>query len=539
MSLPEESTGTQLPQSEIEGGGGDFSFEVGQCVGRRRFRLERGIGRGRMGVVWKAFDEQTNETVALKFLSEKISGNPATLAAVRREVIRSHSLSHRHIVRTHDLYAAAGEPAFISMEYVEGPNLHAWALEREKRSFAWTEVWLWLRHLCDALSYAHSRGIIHRDLRPANLMLDSRGALKLADFGLAAAVKFPGEADNRLAEETVACMSPQQLAGAPAALTDDVYSVGACLFELLAGVPVFRGSGISRQIKVETAPSLFATLQERGIKHAIPEEIEELILQCLSKNPQQRPQSAKALLEMAGGSLEDGETDEDHSKQPSAGKSGAQRRRRMFVSGVVVAGLLLGGGLTMVLRKPVASSNLDLKLAPVRSSSFEPPNVPERAFDGVHRVVTGDHYRWVSGAFTGDRSEWIAVDLGKDMQLLRVTIDWELAFARDFSVRTRTSAEEFVADPAQWTQRGLITGFEEKNIMAVNDSESIEDAIFDFEHGNARVGAWMSADQADVETAPVVARHVMINLTARGKYNPGVYSIREIVIAAKPAGKAR
>src|SRR6185295_14340159 len=141
------------------------------------------------------------------------------------------------------------------------------------------------------------------------------------------------------------------------------------------------------------------------------------------------------------------------------------RFRKRFVFGAAIAGgLLLAMALKVGLWRPGRTDNLDLRSAPVQCSSFEPPHIAARAFDGVHRVITGDHYRWVSSPIQGDKSEWIAVDLGKDMRILRVTVDWELAFAKDFSVRTRTSAEQFVADPSQWTQRGLVAGFEEKNI---------------------------------------------------------------------------
>jgi serine/threonine protein kinase len=533
MPFP-ESTQTQAPRTESAESKGDPSFEVGQSVGRRRFRLERGIGCGRIGMVWHAFDEQTNEPVALKFLSEKIAGNPTALAVVRREVSRSHILSHRHIVRMHELYAAAGEPAFICMERVAGTNLRAWALERGRLPFEWTEVRLWLRALCDALAYAHSRGIIHRHITPVNLMLDSRGALKLADFGLAAVIKEFEEAGDQVNPTAIAYMSPQQLAGAPAAVTDDIYSVGACLFELLAGSPAFQGPDIIRKIQHEPAPLLFSTLEKKGIRHGIPPEIENVIRQCLSKDPQQRPPSAQALLATAGlQATEKWQGDSNRHDRPP-------RFSKRLLIGSIGGVLLLAGAWTMILWKGDQPSKVDLRSAVVRASSFAPPHTPERAFDGAHKVVTGERRQWNSAALVGDRNEWIAVDLGKDMQVLQVAIDWDIAFARDFSLRTRTSAEDFVAEPSQWTQRGFVQGFEERaDLNAVNDSKSIDDAVFNFEQGQVQIGRWMATDKSEIEAGPVIARHLMVHLTKRGQFNRGLYSIFEIEVVAKPVEKGR
>jgi serine/threonine protein kinase len=200
-----------------------------------------------MGTVWLAFDERLKEPVALKFLSGRIRGNPAALDAMRRETSRSHSLSHQNIVRIHDLYEFENEPPFISMEYVDGLNLHDLAREEPNRAFAWRKVLPWIPQLCGALNYAHSRGVIHRDLKPANLMLDRDGELRLADFGLATAATESSQEREGQISGTPAYMSPQQLCGTPADFTDDIYSLGACVFELLAGVPVFKGGGGRRQ----------------------------------------------------------------------------------------------------------------------------------------------------------------------------------------------------------------------------------------------------------------------------------------------------
>src|SRR6185503_10725141 len=159
------------------------ALTAGSRVGGRRFTLLRLLGQGGMGVVWLARDEQLREDVALKFLPTEIRHDAVALDDLRRETSRSRKLTHAHIIRIHDLYRVEQE-AFISMEYVDGPNLSELRLEKADRVFKWGFLEPLVKQLCEALEYAHRENIIHRDLKPANMMLDGRGRLKLADFGI-------------------------------------------------------------------------------------------------------------------------------------------------------------------------------------------------------------------------------------------------------------------------------------------------------------------------------------------------------------------
>ena len=133
-----------------------------------------------------------------------------------------------------------------------------------------------------------------------------------------------------------------------------------------------------------------------------------------------------------------------------------------------------------------------------------------------------------------DRPEWISVDLGRDRELESVTIDWELAHARDFTLRTRTSNEGFTTNASLWKIKGSIAGLNEVNLYTINDSDAKDDVVFNFKTGQARVHERLVADQSRLEPGPCVARYVMIHMTAKGRYNPGVFSLYEIEIAAKP-----
>jgi serine/threonine protein kinase len=211
----------------------------GFLVGGGRYTLLRQIARGGMGMVWLAHDERLSESVALKFLSSVVRSDAVELARLRQETQKSRKLTHTNIIRIYDLYEAPGEPAFISMEYVNGPNLWEWRTQQANGVFAWSDLKPLVKQLCDALVYAHGERVIHRDLKPTNLMLAENRRLKLADFGLAAvALQVDlSSVERRFGGGTLTHMSPQQLEGEAAAETDDIYSLGATLYDLLCGQP--------------------------------------------------------------------------------------------------------------------------------------------------------------------------------------------------------------------------------------------------------------------------------------------------------------
>src|SRR5215207_8065172 len=160
----------------------------GQTVGGGRYLLKRVLGQGGMAVVWLADDKLLREPVALKFLPPQLCFDPAGMDGLRRETLRTRRLTHPNIIRIHDLHDLPDEPVFISMEYVDGPNLHILRAESPGKVLSWEFLAPLFRQLVSALDYAHNENIIHRDLKPANLLVDKNGRLKLSDFGLAGIV---------------------------------------------------------------------------------------------------------------------------------------------------------------------------------------------------------------------------------------------------------------------------------------------------------------------------------------------------------------
>ncbi len=276
-------------------------FQPGGKVGAGRYVLERELGRGGMGVVWLANDTELGEQVALKFVPSEIRHDPMALDDMRRETLKSRRLTHPHIARIHDFCNFEGEAPFITMEFMDGPNLSALQVGQPDRVFRWEKIQPWIQQLCSALQYAHEENVVHRDLKPGNLMIDSKGRVKLCDFGLAASA---ADSLSRVSRDmgssgTPPYMSPQQLDGGAPSPSDDIYSLGATIYELLTGKPPFHSGDIPHQIRSVAPKSIPDKLAELSVANPVPEAAVALIMQCLVKNPVHRPASASAVAEAA------------------------------------------------------------------------------------------------------------------------------------------------------------------------------------------------------------------------------------------------
>ena len=166
-------------------------------------------------------------------------------------------------------------------------------MEEERQFLPWAYVRPLTLQLCHALDHAHSEGMVHRDLKPANIMVDRHGHVKLADFGISAAVNDAythvfGLRDTR---GTVTFMSPQQMNGDPPAPADDIYALGATLYELLAGRAPFFSGDIAHQVRHVPPQPIQACLKEQGISNPIPPPVAAIIMACLRKNPAERPRT--------------------------------------------------------------------------------------------------------------------------------------------------------------------------------------------------------------------------------------------------------
>ncbi len=270
-------------------------FSPGQRV-FNRYKLARILGRGGMGVVWLARDEELEREVALKFLPEIVALDPEAVGDLKRETRRNLDLTHIHIVRIYD-FVTDVRTAAISMEYVDGATLSALKIEQPERVLPVAELKPWLEQLCGALHYAHTKAkVVHRDLKPANLMVNRQGDLKITDFGIARGIS---DSVSRVSKQagssgTPIYMSPQQMMGDDPAVADDIYALGATLFELLAGKPPFHTGNIIAQVQSKAAPLVNERRAAAGLP-PVPSAWEQAIAACLAKEPAERPVSAAEL----------------------------------------------------------------------------------------------------------------------------------------------------------------------------------------------------------------------------------------------------
>jgi hypothetical protein len=268
-------------------------FANGQKV-FNRYTLIKTLGRGGMGVVWLAHDDELERNVALKFLPELIIHDRAVLGDMKRETRRSLDLTHKNIVRIYD-FVHSDQSGCISMEYVDGDTLGNLRADKPHKVFETHDLKDWTSQLCDALDYAHNHArIIHRDLKPANLMVNKRGDLKVSDFGISRSLS---DSVSMLTMEqgrsgTLVFMSPQQLDGERGSHLDDIYSFGATAYELLTSKPPFSSGNVDRQIREKIPPAMGLRRKELEVEgEPIDETWERVVAACLAKDPTRRPQS--------------------------------------------------------------------------------------------------------------------------------------------------------------------------------------------------------------------------------------------------------
>jgi serine/threonine protein kinase len=277
----------EAPDSESHG----TSLRSGRVI-FSRYRLDHPLGHGGMGVVWLAHDRNLDRPVALKFLAEAIYSNPEARDALKRETRRGVELTHPNIVRVHD-FVEDGETGAIALEYLDGATLTELRLEHRQGCLEVGGLGSWVAELCRALDYAHqSAQMAHGDLKPANLLISSGGVLKVADFGVGCALR---RATSNLSCDSgsLRYMSPQQHRGDAPATSDDIYSIGAILYEALTSSPPISSPDIALEIQATIPDQMAIRRQKLGVAgEPIPRHWEETILACLEKEPQNRPSSA-------------------------------------------------------------------------------------------------------------------------------------------------------------------------------------------------------------------------------------------------------
>ena len=284
----------EIAKLEAQPGGG--SCGPNQAArGGGRYQVIRELGRGGMGVVHLARDSVLDREVALKVLPDGMRGNEKAACSFLREAKAAAQLNHPNIVTIFD--AGEDDGFYLAMEYVAGRNMKD--LIREHGPCPVDTLLDVLQQMAEALAYAHSRRVVHRDIKTANTMWTPERQVKIMDFGLAKVMQEVRNATT-LVSGTPFYMSPEQTQGRALDHRTDLYSLGVTLFELATGVLPFRKGNIAYH-HVHTPPPT-----PRSLRPEVPAELERLILRCVEKDPSQRYSSADELLDAAGRSFSAG-----------------------------------------------------------------------------------------------------------------------------------------------------------------------------------------------------------------------------------------
>jgi serine/threonine protein kinase len=252
-----------------------------------RYRLVRPIAAGGMGTVWEAHDVLLDRPVALKSMAEALASDAEFVERFRREARAAGRLTHPNLARVYD-YGDDGGTPFLVMELIDGETLHD-RIAREGPLPVADAVRI-ARSIAAGLEAAHRAGIVHRDVKPANVMLDRTGGVKITDFGIASAAS-----STRLTHGsglgTATYASPEQVRGERVTAASDVYSLGVVTYEMLTGRPPFDGSS---PVAIALAHAEQEPLPVRAAAPAVPAGVAAAVERALAKDPRDRPVSAEA-----------------------------------------------------------------------------------------------------------------------------------------------------------------------------------------------------------------------------------------------------
>src|SRR5215217_7937406 len=258
----------------------------------KRYELRGRVGSGGMGRVYLAHDEVLDRDVALKLLKSRYAANEELVERFRREAKSAASLSHPHIVPVFDWGETGNGTYYIAMEHLSGGTLRD--LIASGRMLSPRTVVEVALQIAEALEAAHARGVVHRDIKPRNILVTDSGHVKVADFGIARAAEATTLSDLGEILGSVKYMSPEQAAGERVGPASDLYSVGVVLYEMLTGrVPFVAEGALATAMKHVTEQPL--SPGERN--PYVPEAMDALVMGLLAKNPEDRYQSAAHLAE--------------------------------------------------------------------------------------------------------------------------------------------------------------------------------------------------------------------------------------------------
>jgi serine/threonine protein kinase/Tfp pilus assembly protein PilF len=254
-----------------------------------RYEIIEEIGKGGMSRVYKALDREIDEKIALKLIRPEIASNKTLIQRFQNELKMARKISHKNVCRMLDIGKDGGS-RFITMEYISGEDLKKSI--RRMGPLTIRKTISVSKQVCHGLSEAHRLGVIHRDLKPHNIMIDREGSVRIMDFGIALSQETKGITDPNIMIGTPQYLSPEQVEGKKADKRSDIYSLGVIMFEMVTGQVPFDGeTTLSIAVKHKTE----IPRDPREFNVQVSEELSQLILRCLEKDPDKRYQTAEEL----------------------------------------------------------------------------------------------------------------------------------------------------------------------------------------------------------------------------------------------------
>ncbi len=288
--LGRQETSASAKDSLSASGLSESEFDAGHVLAGR-YRIVRRLGQGGMGTVYQAFDAELERTIALKTIRPDLAANAAALRRLKQETLLTRQIAHRNVVRVFDLGVADGL-RFITMEFVDGADLKSLLDIRGK--FAPKDAVAVMKQVCQGLQAAHAEDVIHRDLKPQNILVGRDNRVRIVDFGLARSFEQTGITRTGAVLGTPHYMAPEQALGGVSDARSDIFALGVVLYELLTGELPFPAENM--------VESFLARTRDRArhitsLDPSIPQWLARTVMRCLDRDPARRYQSAQELLE--------------------------------------------------------------------------------------------------------------------------------------------------------------------------------------------------------------------------------------------------